>query len=175
MRKHHVLSLTVVLLAGLGLGTVDTASAAPKGHDNDRASSSYRYDNGRRDNRGHDHGRFENRDRNDRRFRYGRRHRHNNRTTVIIKRDRDRWNIGDALLYHLGRTVIDGVFDTRPRTTVIVTKQRIIPGHYQLVWVEPVYEYRRTPCGDLVKVVVREGFYKKVWIPATTSCETGYH
>jgi hypothetical protein len=181
MRYSQVLSLSAILIAGLALGSVNTASAAPGGrNDNRRDSGSQRYDNGRNDrhdnNSRRDFGRGN--DRHDDRGRYDRndhRDNHNSKSTVIIKKDSNRWDVGDALLYHLGRTVINDVFDVRPKTTVIVTQPTIVTGHYELIWVEPVYVYRRTACGDLVKVVEREGFYKKVWIPATTSCETGYH
>jgi hypothetical protein len=186
MRKQHLLSLSAVLIAGLAFGSVNTASAGiNRGanpdkkveitqvrHGNDRHDNNSRYDRNDRNDRSRDDGR------NDRGRDYGRndrydnnRHSNNNNKTVIIKKESNRWNVGDALLFHFGRTVIDEVFDTHPRQTTVIVRQ----GYYQTIWVEPVYEYRRTPCGDLVKVVVREGFYKKVWIPATTTCETGYH
>ncbi|HAI10512.1 MAG TPA: hypothetical protein DCM28_02330 [Phycisphaerales bacterium] len=170
MRKNHLFTMTAVLLAGLAFGSVNTASAA-RG-DSQREDKSYRHDNDRshnsRSNRSRHDDRHDNRrDRN----RYDRHdNRHKDNRSVIIKKDRDRWNVGDALLYHFGRSVINGVFE-QPRRTTVVIKQ----GRYDYVWVAPVYEYRRRACGTLVKVVVREGFYKKIWIPATTSCETGYH
>lgn len=168
MRYSHVLSLSAILIAGLALGSVNTASADSRGRDDGRRdNNSYRHDN---DRGSRDRGRFDN-NRNDSRRDYGRHDNHDNgKTTVIIKKDRDRWDVGDALLYHFGRTVINEVFQAPVRTTTV-----IVNGHYDYVWVEPIYEYRRTACGDLVKVVVREGFYKKVWVSATTSCETGYH
>lgn len=171
MRKHHLFTLTAVLLAGLAFGSVNTASA-DRGDKNRHESKSYRHDNDRSHNsRSNSRPRYDRHDSRRDNNNYGR---HDNRrkgnTTVIVKKDRDRWNVGDALLYHFGRTVINGVFE-QPRRTTVVIKQ----GRYDYVWVAPVYEYRRTVCGDLVKVVVREGFYKKIWIPATTSCETGYH
>lgn len=168
MRTNHVFTLTAVLLAGLAFGSVNTASADRGDNDRRRDNNSYRHDNDRRDNDRRDFGRNDrgrDRDRHD----YRGHDRGNDKTTVIIKKDRDRWNVGDALLYHFGKTVINEVFEHPRQTTVIVT------GHYDYVWVAPVYEYRRDHCGNLVKICVREGFYKKVWIPATTSCETGYH
>ena len=189
MRKKHLLSLSAILIAGLAFGSVNTASAGISrganpdrkveitqvrhGNDDrhDRSSRHERNDRGRNDSRfdrGRDHSRHDGNDRHDR---YAYKHRGNNNKTVIIKKESNRWDVGDALLYHFGRSVINEVFDTHPRRTTVIVKQ----GYCKTIWVEPVYEYRRSACGDLVKVVVREGFYKKIWIPATTSCETGYH
>ena len=175
MRTNHVLTLAAVLFAGIALGGTNTAQAARgdsgRNESNSRHSQNDRYN---RNDRGHNN----NSSRHDRRDdRYSNKNRssgHGNKT-VIIKEKRDRWDVGEALLYQFGKAVINDVFDTPVRRTKTVIINNRPSGYYNIVWIEPVYEYRRTECGQRVKVIVREGFYKKIWIPATPRCETGYH
>ena len=171
MRYSQVLSLSAVLLAGLALGSVNSAQAG-RGDDNRRDSQSYRSDSrhGRSASRSNESHRGNRSRRNDR---YDN-NRH--RASRVIIKERKRWDVGDALLYHFGRTVINEVFQTPTYSTrVVVRSKHVCQARYDMVWVEPVYEYRRNRCGQIVKVCVREGFYKKVWISATRCCETGYH
>lgn len=175
MRTNHVLTLAAVLFAGMALGGTHTAQAARGGQDRHESSSRHsQNDRYSRRDRGHKNKSSRHDRHNDR---YSSKHRssgHRNKT-VIIKERRDRWDVGDALLYQFGKAVIDGVFDVPVRTTKTVIINRNYGGYYKMVWVAPVYEWRRTSCGQRVQVIARDGFYKKVWIPATSRCETGYH
>jgi len=171
MRYSQVLSLSAVLLAGLAFSSVNTAQAGG-GDDNRLDSRSSRSDS----HRDRHTSRRDESHRGDRYRRGGRydNSRHNNHRVVI--KERKHWDVGDALLYHFGRTVINDVFQTpRHSTRVVVRLKHVCQSRYDMVWIEPVYEYRRNRCGQIVKVCVRAGFYKKVWISATRCCETGYH
>ena len=42
----------------------------------------------------------------------------------------------------------------------------VSPGRHEKRWVEPVYEVRRDACGRAYRVLVSEGHFEDVWIPA---------
>ncbi len=39
-----------------------------------------------------------------------------------------------------------------------------LPGHYEDVWVEPIYERRVDHCGVVTEVLVRPGYTHRVWV-----------
>lgn len=47
----------------------------------------------------------------------------------------------------------------------------VVPGSYSQVWVEPVYRIERDHCGREIRVMVKCGYYRKVWCPPTTRIE----
>jgi len=52
---------------------------------------------------------------------------------------------------------VPGHYETRCETVRL-------PGHYESVWVEPVYERRVDHCGEVTEVLVRPGYHKRVWV-----------
>lgn len=51
---------------------------------------------------------------------------------------------------------------------------RCMHGYYTRVWVPPVYETRRRPCGRTDQVLVEDGYYKRVWVSANCG-RRGHH
>jgi hypothetical protein len=83
---------------------------------------------------------------------------HRSRSSVAIRyeqswgdRDRDR-----------GR----GWRDDGPREVIRYEKVLVAEGYTRRVWVPPVYECRRDPCGREYRVLVREGYYREECVPA---------
>lgn len=46
-----------------------------------------------------------------------------------------------------------------------------VPGYYKTVWVEPVYRIERDCHGNQIRIMVKCGYNRKVWVPPTTRTE----
>jgi len=64
------------------------------------------------------------------------------------------------------RTWVPGHYKT------VTDTKTIVPGHYTNQYVEPQYETVVNEDGSTSEVLVAEGHYKKVWIPAKTETVT---
>ncbi|MBI3817393.1 MAG: hypothetical protein HY286_01785 [Planctomycetes bacterium] len=80
-----------------------------------------------------------------------------------------KFNIGASLQFGnrgVVREVREREFRRReiyiPAHYEIVSRQIWIEGCFRDVWVEPVYDFRRDACGNLIRVVARAGYWTRV-------------
>ena len=48
---------------------------------------------------------------------------------------------------------------------VVRSRSVYVPGYYENRWIEPVYATRYDDCGVPYRVLVREGYYDRFWVP----------